>query len=191
MNWETIYLTCFLVGLLLTVASLVFGSMHVHFHVPHGLDFFDVHVGGAHGTSGKSAFSLSSILMFLTWFGGTGYVMTRYRSATVGVAFTAAIAIGFVGGALMYLYMARVFIANEKPLREADYEMSGVLGRISSPIRDQGTGELIYTQEGTRRSCGARSEDGRAIERGAEVVVMRYEKGIAYVKRFEELHADA
>jgi hypothetical protein len=87
--------------------------------------------------------------------------------------------------------MARVFLANERPLLETDYEMTGVLGRVSSPIRDKGTGELIYTQQGTRRSCAVRSEDGRAIERGTEVVVMRYEKGIAYVKRFEELHTDA
>ena len=46
---------------------------------------------------------------------------------------------------------------------------------------------MIYSQQGTRRSCGARSEDGAPIERGSEVVVMRYEKGIAYVQRFEEL----
>ena len=69
--------------------------------------------------------------------------------------------------------------------------MSGVLGRVSIPIRENGTGELIYSQQGTRRSCGARSESGAAIDRGAEVVVMRYEEGIAYVRRFDELHADA
>jgi len=186
MNFETLYLICFLVGLMLTVASLVFGSLHIHLHVPHGF-----HFSAQRGSHSHSAFNLSSIMMFLTWFGGTGYVMTRYRSATAGVALTAAVVVGFAGGALMYLYMARVFIANERPLLEADYDMTGVLGHISSSIRDNGTGELIYMQQGTRRSCGARSEDGRGIERGAEVVVMRYEKGIAYVKRFEELHAHA
>jgi membrane-bound ClpP family serine protease len=173
MNWESFYLTCFLVGLLLTITSFVFGT---HFHLPTVLHLH---------------FHLTTVLMFLTWFGGAGYVMMHSRSAAVGAAFTAAMVAGFAGGALMYLFMARVFIANEHPLREEDYEMIGLLGRVSSPIRDRGTGEVIYTQEGTRRSCGARSEDGRAIERGAEVVVMRYEKGIAYVRRFEELHAQA
>jgi len=43
-------------------------------------------------------------------------------------------------------------------------------------------GELIYSQQGTRRVAGARSEDGVAIPRGTEVMVARYEKGIAYVK---------
>jgi membrane protein implicated in regulation of membrane protease activity len=129
--------------------------------------------------------------MFLTWFGGAGYVMTHSHNAAAGMAFTVAAAAGFAGGALMYMFTARVFMANEKPLREEDFEMVGVIGRVSSSIRETGTGELIYTQQGTRRSCGARSEDGRAIERGAEVVVMNYEKGIAYVQRLEELHGQA
>ena len=128
-------------------------------------------------------------MMFLTWFGAAGYIMTRYRSATAAIAVTIAVAAGFLGGALMYLFLARVLIANEHPLVNSDFEMTGVLGHVSMPIREGGTGELIYSQQGTRRSCGARSEDGAAIDRGAEVVVMRYEKGIAYVKRFDDLNA--
>ena len=69
----------------------------------------------------------------------------------------------------------------------ADYEMVGVLGKICSPIRQRGTGEIIYSQAGTRRACGARSEDGRAMPKGTEVVVTRYEKGIAYVRLWEEI----
>ena len=191
MNWESFYLTCFLIGLLLTIASFVFGThfhlpnvLHLHFHMPHA------HAGHGSG-DGTTPFNLTTVLMFLTWFGGAGYVMTHSRSAAAGLAFTVAMVVGFAGGSLMYLFMARVFIANEHPLREEDYDMTGILAHISSPIRERGTGEVIYTQEGTRRSCGARSEDGRPIERGAEVVVMRYEKGIAYVRRFEELHAEA
>ena len=88
----------------------------------------------------------------------------------------------------MYVYLVRVLSMREEPLVDADFDMTGVLGRISMPIRTGGTGELIYSQEGTRRSCGARSEDGSAIDRGAEVVVMRYDKGIAYVRRWDEMH---
>ena len=88
----------------------------------------------------------------------------------------------------MYVFMARVFIANERPLGASDFDMNGVLGRVSVPIRaGDGTGELIYSQQGTRRSCGARTEDGSGVERGTEVVVMRYENGIAYVKPWREV----
>jgi hypothetical protein len=50
-----------------------------------------------------------------------------------------------------------------------------------------GTGEIIYTQMGTRRVCGARSDDGSAVTKGTEVVVTRYEKGIAYVRLWSEM----
>jgi hypothetical protein len=54
------------------------------------------------------------------------------------------------------------------------------------PIREQGTGEIIFSLGGARRCAGARTDDGKSIERGAEVVIERYEKGIAYVKKWEE-----
>jgi hypothetical protein len=72
----------------------------------------------------------------------------------------------------------------------ADYEMVGVLGRISMPIRENGTGEIIYSQAGTRRTCGARSANGTAIQKGEEIVVTRYDKGIAYVQLWEEISGE-
>jgi hypothetical protein len=36
------------------------------------------------------------------------------------------------------------------------------------------------------RSAPARSEDGTAIARQEEVFVVRYERGIAYVRRWED-----
>ncbi|MGA8286755.1 MAG: hypothetical protein WB796_18535, partial [Candidatus Sulfotelmatobacter sp.] len=65
-----------------------------------------------------------------------------------------------------------------------------VLGRICSPIRAGGTGEIIYTQMGTRRVCGARSDEGSVIAKGTEVVVTRYEKGIAYVRLWSEMSGE-
>jgi len=76
-------------------------------------------------------------------------------------------------------------------LDPADYRMAGVLGRITMPIRAGGTGELTYSQEGTRRATGARSEEGIAIPKGAEVMVTRYEKGLAYVRRWEDPLGDS
>ena len=54
--------------------------------------------------------------------------------------------------------MAKVLLKYDRDLDAADYERVGVLGRISSPIRAGGTGEIIFSQEGTRNTCGARSE---------------------------------
>ena len=46
-------------------------------------------------------------------------------------------------------------------------------------------GEVVYTLEGARHSDGARSLDGRALERDKEVVIIRYERGIAYVEEWD------
>jgi hypothetical protein len=72
-------------------------------------------------------------------------------------------------------------------MNAADYEMTGVLGKLSVPIREGGTGEIIYSQAGTRRTCGARSDNGTIIPKGSEVLVTRYEKGIAYVRLWSEI----
>ena len=65
--------------------------------------------------------------------------------------------------------------------------MVGVLGTVTSPIRPGGTGEMIYSQDGTRRAAAARSEDGEADPEGRRSGGHAYEKGIAYVRRWEEL----
>jgi hypothetical protein len=64
--------------------------------------------------------------------------------------------------------------------------MVGVLGRVSSTIRPSGTGEMMFSQMGSRRAAAARSESGAEISKGSEVVVTRYERGIAYVRPWEE-----
>jgi hypothetical protein len=65
--------------------------------------------------------------------------------------------------------------------------MIGVLGTVSSNIRPSGTGEMIFSQAGARRAAPARSDDDVEIVKGTEVVVTRYERGVAYVRCWEDL----
>jgi len=180
MNWSEFYFACFVFGFGLSVVALLGGS--VRLHVPH------LH-HGAHLGRGGSWFNMGTIAAFLAWFGGTGYLLEHYY----GVWFVLALGISTVSGigasAVVFWFLAKVLMAREAPLDPADYDMVGVLGKLSMPIRAGGTGELVYSQEGTRRVAGARSEDGAAIPKGIEVVVTRYEKGIAYVRPWDEFVA--
>lgn len=191
MNWSFFYLVCFAVGFGLSALSFLFGSLdlggaHFHFHFHHG-----GHAGGhAHGGNSASWFNLGTVAAFLAWFGGTGYLLMQYSSIWFGLALVVSTAAGLGGASVVFLFLARVLMKHERELHDADYEMIGVLGRLSNPIRTGGTGELVYTQAGTRRVTGARAESGVAIPRGAEVVVTRYEKGIAYVRPWDELSGD-
>ena len=59
--------------------------------------------------------------------------------------------------------------------------------RVTSSIREGGTGEIVFSMNGTRHVAAARSDTGQALGKGAEVVVVRSERGIAYVSTWEEL----
>jgi membrane protein implicated in regulation of membrane protease activity len=190
MTWADFYLICFFLGFVLSLLSLL-GSLHLD--LPH----FDLHFGGdtAHGphhpVGGDSAhaprINFGTVSAFLAWFGGTGYLLARFSGFWFLVAFAIACLSGLLGAAIVFYFLAKILIRKDEDLNPADYDMVGVLGTVTSVIRPSGTGEMIFSQGGTRRSASARSEDGIAIEKGAEVVVTRYERGIAYVRLWEEL----
>ena len=134
--------------------------------------------------------TLVTATAFLAWFGGTGYLLTRFSSVWVGLGLLFSVLSGLAGGGIIFLFFTKVLMSDEENMDPADYEMVGVLGRLCVPIREGGTGEILYSQAGTRRVCGARSEDGAAIAKGTEVVVTRYEKGIAYVRLWSEMSGE-
>ncbi|HWB86762.1 MAG TPA: NfeD family protein [Bryobacteraceae bacterium] len=192
MTWPEFYLICFLVGFGLSAIALLAGGLHLHLpylHFDHG-----IHVPHAGSTASHAVelpwFNFGTVAAFLAWFGGTGYLLTRYSSMWFVLALAIAIFSGLGAASAVFWFLAKVLMARESALDPADYDMAGVLGRVSIPIRAGGTGELIYSQQGTRRVSGARSEDGTAIPKGAEVIVTRYEKGIAYVRPWEDPAAE-
>jgi membrane protein implicated in regulation of membrane protease activity len=191
MTWADFYLVCFVVGFFLSVLMFLAGGVHLHIphfhgHVPavhlHGTG----HAPAGHGTQ-VSPFNLITLTAFLAWFGGTGYLLTRHSAIWFWAALGISLLSGTGGAAIIYLFLTRVLTSPDEELDPADFEMVGVLGRLSMPVREGGTGELIYSQAGTRRVCGARSEQGSAILKGTEVVVTRYERGIAYVRPWSEM----
>jgi membrane protein implicated in regulation of membrane protease activity len=193
MTWADFYLVCFVVGLFLSVLMFLAGGLHLHIPHFHGhVPAVHIHADIAgHAPTGHHArlspFNLITLTAFLAWFGGTGYLLARHSTMWFFTALALSLLSGTGGAAIIYLVLTRVLTSSEEALDPADYEMVGVLGKLSWPIREGGTGELIYSQAGTRRVCGARADDGSAILKGTEVVVTRYERGIAYVRPWSEM----
>jgi hypothetical protein len=188
MNWSDFCLICFLVGLGLSALAFLAGATHIHLphlHLHHGIHMPHVH-GSVVRASEMPWFNFGTIAAFLAWFGGTGYLLERYYGVWYVIALAVAIVSGVGAATVVFWFLAKVLMSREECLDPADYDMIGVLGKLSIAIRQGGTGELIYSQQGTRRVSGARSEDGCAIAKGAEVMVTRYEKGIAYVRPWED-----
>jgi membrane protein implicated in regulation of membrane protease activity len=196
MTWATFYLVCFLVGFALSALSFLLGSLNIHVHGHVHLDIGHGHAaaghaaGGAHAHGSQSAdaswFNFGTITAFLAWFGGTGFLLTSYSGLTLGIVVALAVTAGTTGAYIMFWFIAKFLAKHDRALDARDFDMIGVLGKLSMPIREGGTGEIVFSQEGTRRCAGARSEDGSAIDKRTEVIVTRYEKGIAYVRRWDE-----
>jgi membrane protein implicated in regulation of membrane protease activity len=192
MNWPTIFLGCFVIGFVFSALSFALGAIGVHFHA-HAPFVNHPHV--AHGPApldfeGLSPFNFATAMAFLAWFGGTGYLLTAQFGWLTVPALVGASFAGVAGGAIVFWVMARVLWSPHENMKIADSRIIGVLGRVNQTIRENGIGEVIYSNGGVRRSCGARSANGAAIEKGTEVVVTAYERGIAYVRRWEDLAAE-
>ncbi|MGH9513201.1 MAG: hypothetical protein ACRD2U_13800 [Terriglobales bacterium] len=196
MTWADFYLMCFVVGLVFSVVSVIGGGSRWHLphlshthvaipHIPHAAGSTANRISG-HNLSIGAAFNFATLAAFLAWFGGAGYLLTRYSGLWFVMGIVLSTLIGLAGAAIIFVFLCRVLTSEDENLDPADFEMTGVLGRASVSIRPGGTGEIIYSQQGTRRTCGARSESG-AIAKGSEVVVTRYDKGIAYVRPWSEM----
>ena len=185
----TFFVGCFAFGLLFTVVTFLLGGLGgTQSHgVAHGL------LGGltgshatahAHGSNANpvSPFSLSTLSAFLTWFGGAGYLLTRYSPlAAIAVTLTALL-FGMIGAAAFFTAIARYIVPRLTVLNPEDFRVQGAVARVTSTIQPDGIGEIVYTLGGTRHADGARSESGELIDRGTQVVILRLEKGIAYVE---------
>ena len=210
MTWSDFYLFCFVFGFLFSFAALISGHMHLDAHGSHGghIDASGAQVGhhsvGTHhshvghhdgspghdahdGRSQLSVFNMGTIAAFLAWFGGAGYLATSYYRVWFLTALGVATVAGLFGGSIVFWFVSKVLMRGEQNLDPAAFDMIGVLGTVTANVREGGTGEIIFSQNGIRRSAPIRSEDGAAIPAGVEVVVTRYTEGIAYVRRWDEL----
>jgi hypothetical protein len=184
----TLFVVCFVSGLGLSAISFVSGLQHVNVfdHVFHGHRLLHLPRGLRHaGSRRTSMINAAAITAFLTWFGGGGLLLERLTPWAFALIVSGASVIGLAGASLINSVINA--LARRESVAES-LSMIGVIGRVVISIRaGDGTGEIVFTHAGTRRVSAARSDTGRAIAKGTEVVVTRYDRGIAYVTLWDEL----
>ncbi len=132
------------------------------------------------------ALNLYGLLMFLLVFGLVGYVL--HNALGLGLlALTFAILLGFGSSIGLTTVLSRVFRPGEETILTAESsQLEGRVGQVTMAIRPGGIGEVIFTRKGGgRQSIGARSADGEAIPRDADVVILGYHDGIATVQAWD------
>ena len=201
---DALLLGCFWFGLLFTAVTLLTGATRLQFrhgrmrlHLPHRF-----HVRGhpradtPTTTSGNGIAPLndSSLLAFVAWFGGVGY-LARHG---LGWPWPISLALGAVGGlaaaAVVVWVLMKLAAEGRRELNPADFVLPGIIARVTSSIRAGGVGEIVYELGGTRHVSAARAKDARAIGRGTEVVIVAAAHGTAVVEPWAaflgERHAD-
>jgi hypothetical protein len=128
----------------------------------------------------------TSIVLFLLGFGFFGYVF--HSTAHLALPFTLILAGlgGLLIAAVLLVALSRLFGESEATTVQDVSDRTGLLGKVSTTIKENSLGEIIYTSPGgMRKSIAARSIDGQRIERDQEVVVLNYQNGIAEVDTWE------
>ena len=185
MEWlSSLFLGAFLFGVLFCAASLVLGVGQV------GLDDLGLDLEGPDGDGQSSGnvkpWNFTGLTAFVAWFGGVGYLAITNWQLAAWVSLVLATLAGLVGWGIVYLFFKRVLLRGEARMNPEDYQLEGTIARVTVPILAGRIGEIQYEKAGSRRSDGARSADGSAIPRDAEVVVVGYDRGIAYVERWHQ-----
>jgi len=215
-----VFIACFLVGLLYFVFTAILGNLghgmthHVahsgatHTTATHAISNGTAHTTGhaasSHNTTQthggtqaqhQSPFAFinpTSIMLFLLGFGFFGYFFHNTIHAVAAVTLVLAGVAGIVIAALLLILLSRLFGGREESSVQDVSDRTGLLGKVSITIQENGLGEIIYiSPAGMRKSIPARSIDGHRLERDQEVVVVDYQHGIAEVDTWEHfVHED-
>lgn len=211
-----LFIGCFLFGLLFVLVSALLGNLghgpghiaHAHVGPAHAISHGGpalshgthvVHSGQAHGSQSSTAnagnnffaslfanVSPISIALFLLGFGFFGYAIHNTALLALPFVLTLAGISGFIIAGLLLLMINRLFGNIAEPVAQDVTDRTGLLGRVSITVPENGLGEIIYiSPAGMRKSIPARSIDGRKIERDQEVVVANYHSGIAEIDTWD------
>ncbi|MBV9175122.1 MAG: hypothetical protein JOZ81_34135 [Chloroflexi bacterium] len=176
---ETFFLACLGFGALFTLASLVLGSVHAgHIHIGH-------HDHGAGLFKDLPAVNFSSVLAAITWFGAAGYLLSQLGDLAMPAVVLGALIAGAIGWYLIARFLG-VVLAGQTHMDPADYRLEGTVGQVTVRIPAGGTGEVVFSKVGLRRSEAARGLNGAAIPRGTEVVITQYADGFATVQPWSD-----
>jgi hypothetical protein len=149
------------------------------------------HVGkadaGHQHAAALSYLNPTSVMLFLLGFGFFGYLFHNFIGFEAPILTLIAAGIGgIVIAALLLMAITRIFGNSESATVQDVSDRTGLLGKVSITIQENGIGEVLYVSPGgMRKSVPARSIDGRRLERDQEVVVVNYKNGVAEVDTWD------
>lgn len=191
-TFSVLYLVCFGVGLVFAVLSGIFAGVfggHAGGHMDLGGHDLG---GGGHGPDvgvgsvpdGAVHFtpvSPTTIAMFITTFGGVGYLLEQVMGLSLPLHLGGATVSGFAVAGAVFLLFAKVFRSVQATSQPTTADVIGTEAEVIAAIPAGGSGEIAYTVRGTRQNAAARTDGGVEIPYGRTVVIQRMAAGVCYV----------
>jgi hypothetical protein len=161
-----VFLFAFLLGLVLGVISMIAG---IDRHQKH--------------RRWTSYLNLPTVGAFAVGFGIVGYLLVRYTTLDVAPILVIALVVGLAAaGGTVGLIAGWAVPSAAREVTDERYVLQGHFGRVTQSIPECGAGEITYELDGAHHAVIARSLNGQAVARDAEVVIERVEDGVAYVE---------
>jgi hypothetical protein len=188
---DALLLGAFFFGLVFSAISLFLGVSDLGMDLDHS--GHDASGPAHHAHDALAPINVSTILAFLTWFGGVAYLARNGFEWLTGFSLFFGAMAGVAGGWVV-LQVLRRLRAVEGTLDPTENRIEGTVARVTSSIREGGSGEIVYLIGGRQQILPARAIDGAAIARDSEVVIVDRSGGFALVQSWElflgEEHAD-
>jgi len=191
---EFVYLVCFFLGLGFAVLSAMLSGLfggHAGPHVDMGGAHVDLggihtdagaHAGPVEGSVHFSPLSPASIALFVTTFGGVGFLLKRYGQPMM-IQIPVAAASGIVmGGFLSYVFYKIMQLTQGSSQPRAGEEL-GIEAEVTVPIPNNGVGEIAYVLRGSRFTHPARTVDGKELPAHIAVKIVKQVGTIYHVQK--------
>lgn len=127
--------------------------------------------------------NLPALAAFMVLFGAVGYLLVRNLSTsalTVGLFAIVAGAAAWMG---MSVLMAKWALRPSEQGAHSEAEaIQGLLAVVVSPIGEGDSGSIRYERSGIRSEAPARGIDQAILLPGTDVVIDRFEDGVAIVE---------
>jgi membrane protein implicated in regulation of membrane protease activity len=114
-----------------------------------------------------------TLAMFISTFGGIGYLLKRLSTMPVAMQVPIAAASGLVVGGGVSWFFYRIMRSAESTSHIRADEAVGQEAEVTVPIPKDGLGEIVFTAKGSRQNSPARSVDGAEIAARTTVKIVK------------------
>lgn len=170
-----IFQIAFYTGILYAVVAFLLGEI-LHFSDLHG----DLHIDGNIQSFTVSPLKPSTIATFVTTFGGVGMLLMKLNKGAV-LAFIAAVGFGLIMSCLIYFCVIIPLYKAQNTAITDHEKLKGLEAVITSPILENGFGEISYTVKNNSFNAPAKHVGKSYLGVGEKVFIVYIEDNVFYV----------